>query len=726
MLLNNAPANEAVLSNVGEIGDFKIKASAKAFNILSSGLYANKIRAIIRELSCNAVDSHVAAGKADTPFDIHLPNQMEPWFSIRDYGTGLSHEQIVSIYTTYFESTKTDSNDFIGALGLGSKSPFSYTDNFTVTAIKDGKKGIYSAFINGDGVPSIAQMMTEDTTEPNGIEIKMSVNDQYDFRKFRDEARTVYTHFKLRPVISGARDFDFYEVEYDTRDIIPGVHSMKNEYHSVAVMGNIAYPIDVPNASDNLGQLYNLVRCGLELHFDIGELDFQASREGLSYIPSTIAAIKSKLEAVNAVLATRVAEEANAIENLWERALLLAKKKDSELWSAAVTKYITDTNFELIEIRNNYLRLSTFKLLTADLASKYNINIHWFSKYRGESTCHNHKAATESYKDAAGVYAQRQYWDIMVDAGARFVLNDTKVGATERAKFHWKNTPADMHCQHVYVLEPADKTKPMLTKPFFKAIKNPPTSWIQNASGLMQKDRKQGSTGKNATILKLQEKGYGGYYAQREMVWRDAGKSDSFDATQTYYYLPMSGFTVDCPTMGKDFSAKNFIKDLKDSGFAELDIPIYGVRKTDIEFIKTQPNWKPVSAYIADVLTNASQSKKLSLAMSLLDRSSLLQYNSNIVRLVDSASPYAVAMDKLKDTTRVTCSEWSIKRLCSRFNAQFDISQLQESIVSENKELIERYPLLNSLTHCGNSEAIAEYINLIDEKKGIQKCLIHI
>jgi len=159
-IINSAPVNEAVLSNVGEIGEFRIRNSAKAFNILSSGLYANKVRAIIRELSCNAVDSHTAAGKQDTPFDVHLPNQLEPWFSIRDYGTGLSHEQVTNIYTTYFESTKTDSNDYIGALGLGSKSPFSYTDNFTVTDVKDGIKGIYYAFINEAGVPSIDKMMS--------------------------------------------------------------------------------------------------------------------------------------------------------------------------------------------------------------------------------------------------------------------------------------------------------------------------------------------------------------------------------------------------------------------------------------------------------------------------------------------------------------------------------------------------------------------------------------
>jgi hypothetical protein len=255
MILNNAPQNEAVLSNVGEIGEFRIRNSAKAFNILSSGLYANKIRAIIRELSCNAVDSHVAAGKPDVQFEIHIPNSLDPHFSIRDYGTGLSHEQVTQIYTTYFESTKTNSNEFIGALGLGSKSPFSYTDNFTITAIQGNKKGIYSAFINGEGVPSIALMMEEATDEESGVEIKFSVNDRYDFYKFRDEAQKVFRHFKLLPKVNGCSEFRFELPDYETQNIIPGVHTLTNGRRSVAVMGNIAYPIEVPNAEASLGNL---------------------------------------------------------------------------------------------------------------------------------------------------------------------------------------------------------------------------------------------------------------------------------------------------------------------------------------------------------------------------------------------------------------------------------------------------------------------------------------
>ena len=37
---------------------FQINATAHMFRILSDGLYSDKVRAVIREVSCNAYDSH--------------------------------------------------------------------------------------------------------------------------------------------------------------------------------------------------------------------------------------------------------------------------------------------------------------------------------------------------------------------------------------------------------------------------------------------------------------------------------------------------------------------------------------------------------------------------------------------------------------------------------------------------------------------------------------------
>ena len=148
----NTNSNE-VLTNTDASKSFKINASGHAFKILSSGVYEHKIKAVVRELGCNAYDSHVEAGKEDVPFLVHVPNTLEPWYATTDFGVGLSEQQVMNLYTTYFESTKQESNDLIGGLGIGSKSPFAYTDQFTVVSTYDGVCSTFSAYIGTNGFP---------------------------------------------------------------------------------------------------------------------------------------------------------------------------------------------------------------------------------------------------------------------------------------------------------------------------------------------------------------------------------------------------------------------------------------------------------------------------------------------------------------------------------------------------------------------------------------------
>ena len=723
MQLLSTVKNEAVLSNVGEIGEFRIRNSAKAFSILSSGLYANKVRAIIRELSCNAIDSHTAAGKADTPFDVHLPNSLEPWFAIRDYGTGLSHEQVTNIYTTYFESTKTNSNDFIGALGLGSKSPFSYTDNFTVTAIQNGHKGIYTAFINEQGVPSIAKMMDEETSEPNGVEVKFAVDDRYDFDKFKQEAREVYTWFKQRPVITGASTFKFEDVEYIDRDIIPGVHTAKHMRGSMAVMGNIAYPIDVPQAESALGELSRLVRCGLVIEFNIGELDFQASREGLSYIPETVASIKSKLEALNAVLADKIAEEANKIENLWDRALFLADKKEQPLWQAAIAKYAIDTKLPTYDTKK-YSPLAEFSLATSALARKYNIVIRGIQRNRGSKTVSNLKASTQYAPDRKrsknGHYITWEAWTVRVEQHSHFIINDLKTGATERAKHHYRETNPDVYSRNVYILDAVDRAKPMMLDQFFDKIHNPPKDRRILASTLLKKEREGSGLGKNITILRLEERGSGGYYRGKEMVWRDAGDTSMFDANQTYYYVPLSGFQMQ--------SSKGYTsgKELYDDVTALPGLfngTIFGVRKSDIEAIKLQKNWVNFEEHIEKVLATKTNKALMSLVKGGLDNDDILKYNNRTVcELINATSPYAKLVKEFEGVEKFTGNRHCVDRLYRKFAPATVLSPdaLIVKYQSELDSVNRRYPLLSKMsTYRIEAGDIAEYINLIDASKGI-------
>ena len=701
MILNQTQENPAVLSNVGEIGEFRIRNSAKAFNILSSGLYANKIRAIIRELSCNAVDSHVAAGKSDTPFEVHLPSTFEPWFAIRDFGTGLNHDQVSNIYTTYFESTKTDSNAFIGALGLGSKSPFSYTDNFTVTAIQAGVKNIYSAFINEQGVPSVALMETINTDEANGVEVKFSVADRYDFDKFQQEARSVFLYFKLKPTVTGISNFTFSELGYKERDIIPGVHQTNDQRRSRAVMGNIAYPIEVPNADTNLGELARLLNCGLEMHFAIGELDFQASREGLSYIPTTIASIKAKLEQLNAQLATHVADRANAIGNDWERALYLAENQRDDLWGAAVNKYANDTKFAMVDTTNRYSFLRLMKVSEEDLRTKYNMVI------RGFTTQANYAAAKTRAIKAEHEYAggvTKNVWQFIPRRNSVFVRNDTKSGAAERAKFHFTQ---DRKTERVvYVMDASDKTRPVDFAGFLAEIKNPPA--VVDASSLEKKVVERSNMNKVGVMrLTVREDRY-----RSKVMWEDAGTS--FNDTDTYYYLPLTNYTADSK-MEPEYLRSSMIK----CGIKDVTaITIHGVRKNHIESVKSNPNWINLEVFLGERLAKITDAELAKMSLSLVDGHEVFKYTRDIVSQLGTDSPARKLNEKMIGVRRdKEFDPAALERLLRTYAKPAKVTDHLDSIQKECESVMDRYPLLRCLSGYRNDKAaIAQYVNLIDNQ----------
>lgn len=719
MIIDTKPQNEAVLSNVGHIGEFRIRNSAKAFSILSSGLYANKVKAIIRELSCNAVDSHTAAGNP-APFEVHLPNALEPHFSIRDFGTGLDHNQVTSIYTTYFESTKTNSNDYIGALGLGSKSPFSYTDNFTVTAIKDGRKGVYTAFINGEGVPSIALMTEENTDEPSGVEIKFSVNERYDFEKFRQEARNVYAWFKVMPIVKGYEGFKTDPVEYQDKDIIPGVHYLGDHKRSIALMGNIAYPINVPESDKTLGEYTKMLECGLVMEFAIGELDFQASREGLSYIPQTIEAIKRKLEAITAQLTIHIAKEADAIPNLWNRAVYLANRSGTKLWNTAVDKYIADTGFELLEkTQYSYGRYTykTFRLSTAELAANFNISLRGFNKDKHRTVCTVNSTSRHNTgnKDANGLYIYEETYNVRVSDATFFIVNDTNIGALERAKYHWRTNgnKSKTYSDEVVVIESVDSNKSVKTEEFFKFISNPPE--VMKASQLDKKERAAG-LGKNVKILKLDERGTGSYYRQKDLVWRDAGELNSFDKNATFYYIPLSGFTSEI-----NYDTKQLKTDLKDG--LGLEVTLYGVRKGDIEEIKKMKNWVPIEAHVKDVFAKMSGALVDQFARKALDSYPNFCYNKDVVSAVtNSNSPFLNFVQRFKDAQTTALKPHCFNSLSKVYGNGVTLDSKIDVLKEEIRVLSLRYPLVGAMEQSrvrAMPDEVAEYINLIDISKGV-------
>lgn len=318
-------AGDAVVERDGLASDgaYGIIFNAKMAKILSDGLYSDKITSIIRELSCNAVDSHVDAGKRDVPIQVHLPTMFEPWFHVRDFGTGLDHQQVISIYTIYGASTKTNSNEFIGQLGLGSKSPFSYVDAYDVTAIKDGRERQYSMYKNEQGMPSVALLGEKPTTEANGVTVKMPVR-QEDIRRFSEKAVNVFRWFAVRPEITGVAKLDIPELKAAFEGNGWRILKKENDYYNsernrpVALMGKVAYPLD-RNAINGLTKAQMaLLDTPLVVDFAIGDLEIAASREALGYDERTQKSIRDRLAVVLDELARVFEQKMAGAATEWE------------------------------------------------------------------------------------------------------------------------------------------------------------------------------------------------------------------------------------------------------------------------------------------------------------------------------------------------------------------------------------------------------------------------
>jgi len=330
MIITDKQTTIEQIGNIKDESQFKMRNSQKAFQILSS-LYSDKPLAIVRELGCNAMDSHIASGQPNRPFHIHIPNALEPWLTIQDFGTGISHEDIYEIYSVYFASTKTNTNTQVGMLGLGSKSPFCYTDNFTITSTHNQVKRIYNAYFNQTGMPTISLVSQENTKDANGVAIQIPIK-QTDIGNFTQSIFKAFRFFDVKPTLTGGT------IDWTDKPNFEGSFwkSYSNLNQSYAVMGGVTYPIDTYKV---LNDHYDIVRkAGLVIHFNIGELDVTPSRESLMYHDWVVKAIDEKITLVKKDFVTKVEEQVKNSPNLLDamKALYLLNNQWSFLNSALI------------------------------------------------------------------------------------------------------------------------------------------------------------------------------------------------------------------------------------------------------------------------------------------------------------------------------------------------------------------------------------------------------
>ncbi len=243
---NDGSKNVEVQGEIEEI-EFKIDTSNdKMFHLLSN-LYSNPFGSVIKEISTNCNDAHKAANCLERPFQIIKSGQLddEETLSFRDFGPGMSDSDIRNIYTTFGKSTKTDSNEATGCLGLGSKAPLSISDSFIVENFFNGVKTIYSITKNSSGIPSLMKFLETETKEENGMMVKIPIKNIYSNRIF-EEIRKQLKYFKVKPEIiadNGAHDINWYsEIIDNDFKLLDELYMNKNQnIDDVLVQGEVQY-----------------------------------------------------------------------------------------------------------------------------------------------------------------------------------------------------------------------------------------------------------------------------------------------------------------------------------------------------------------------------------------------------------------------------------------------------------------------------------------------------
>jgi hypothetical protein len=694
---------------------FTIKPNAKAFKILSDSLYTDKIKAIIRELSCNALDSHIQHGNKDVPFDVQLPSSFEHVFRVRDYGTGLSEDEVFQVYTTYFESTKTDSNDFIGALGLGSKSPFCYTDAFSVTSWHGGWKKIYNAFINELGFPHIIKTAQMESSEPSGVEVKMSTKPM-DVRPFSEKAADVFKYFDVVPNLRGQQiTINKTNWLHASENVyIPAVDV--NRYQSprgcVALVGSVAYPID----ASSLGSVdTTLLRIdGLHFRFDIGEVSIAASREALSMDATTIKAFVRKQALIKdelLALASKKIEDAPTPWEAWKH-----------VRSCFPNTYASINNYIASALKTGgkvmYKGQPLPEAFTLDFT-----NISWIS-YLVRSGGYNRYSNTTvtSERDANGIVVKP--WTVTPTGVAKIVIND--IGAS-RSAIHKQLQAENCYDGHIII---AKKNNNETGKKHCERLKDPKyraeaAALYSGAPAILASELKWAPKAAAAAVAVISRKS-GIYRCDERGVW----KKDTYNYDDGGVYIEFEGGQ---PVRKRADHLQSHWTNLKRGKIIADSTTLYGIPKFSMKQVTDNPKW-----VTPEVFVKAECDKKVA-----ADKSFGANFN-------DAELYHRYQEDFVYETlnffTRI-CRE-KIKFSCPEFNAfieeygrlttasqrqlnqsysgvrdslaYFDVKldhTIFQTKLQQFEKIKERYDLLFHLRYNKISDSkIAEYVKYIKEK----------
>lgn len=391
---------QVLIGQLGDLKEFEVSRDPILMKMLSMGLYSNPMRTMIQEVISNAWDSHCVSGRKDIPIDISV-SELDG-LTIRDHGLGIPDNDMHSIYCIYSNSTKRDDPNQIGGFGLGTKSPFAYTESFTVISRNEENCNTYlisRKSDTGEDIPSINSIFLSTNIKNNdtGLTVNIPIKDYSDYIQ-------ITNYIKELTFLSGIK----YNITTDTQDeklnISYGLKSnefyfRENNYytdHKIwAVYSGIKYKIPFNKEySKEYKYILNFLSNNDEIfiEFSPNSLIPLPNREELNLSEFTLENITQKLEFIYSYMQDNLEDSVNIIiKNFFKDSkkesipgIIAFQNMEKLLYKKIITTNIDNSHLD-ININNIIkLLLSNFKLVNLLINKKILKNIvlkNWIKYY---------------------------------------------------------------------------------------------------------------------------------------------------------------------------------------------------------------------------------------------------------------------------------------------------------------------------------------------------------
>ena len=283
--------------------------------ILSSltDIYEDGVLACIREYSSNARDAHEVAGQT-RPIEVTLPSAFNPNFKVRDWGTGMTYDELYTYCGQYGASTKREDKDALGFFGLGFKSALTVVPQFTVVSVKDGMKHFATITRGPDTVGVLDVISSTPTDEPNGFEVTIPAGKASEFAARADEFFMTWKPGTV--LINGKEPKSFHKDGFEKVGELGYIGSRnsanRNGNTVTVVMGGIGYKLTM--SWDLRRELFgqnerSLGFSQIFVNVPIGAVELVPNREALKLSDITKSAVKKHLEALIEAFTKQVASK---------------------------------------------------------------------------------------------------------------------------------------------------------------------------------------------------------------------------------------------------------------------------------------------------------------------------------------------------------------------------------------------------------------------------------